>query len=115
MRSSPDDSSPNSSYAVIFTSRRNDRDEDGYARMAAAMERLAGQQPGFLGIESARDAQGLGITVSYWESLEAVEAWRRNAEHLVAQGLGRSAWYEQYAIRVCRVEWETRWSHGEGP
>jgi heme-degrading monooxygenase HmoA len=88
-------------YAVIFTSLRTEGD-NGYGRMAEAMERLAAEQPGFLGIESARDE--LGITVSYWESLESIAAWKQNSRHLVAQQRGRDAWYEEFKVRVCRVE-----------
>src|SRR5215475_3569563 len=88
-------------YAVIFTSHRAEGDH-GYAAMAQKMEELAATMPGFLGIESARD--GLGITVSYWESLEAIAAWKRNAEHLEAQRRGRTEWYSGFALRVCKVE-----------
>jgi heme-degrading monooxygenase HmoA len=88
-------------YAVIFTSLRTEGD-NGYGRMAEEMERLASEQPGFLGIESARD--GLGITVSYWQSLAAIAGWKQNARHLVAQQRGRDAWYEHFKVRVCRVE-----------
>ena len=88
-------------YAVIFTSLRAAGD-NGYGKMAKAMESLASTQPGFLGIESARD--GLGITVSYWESLEAIAAWKANARHLVAQQHGRDTWYEEFKVRICRVE-----------
>lgn len=88
-------------YAVIFTSLRTAGD-NGYGETAARMEELAARQPGFLGLESARD--GLGITVSYWESLEAIAAWKRHAEHLVAQKRGRSEWYSGFALRVCKVE-----------
>ena len=88
-------------YAVIFTSLRTAGDK-GYGKMAEVMEKLAATQPGFLGIESARD--GLGITVSYWESLEAIAAWKANATHLVAQQRGRDAWYEEFKVRICRVE-----------
>lgn len=88
-------------YAVIFTSLRTDGD-NGYGAAAARMEELAAQQPGFLGMESARE--GLGITVSYWESLEAIAAWKRHAEHLVAQRRGRTEWYSGFALRVCKVE-----------
>lgn len=88
-------------YAVIFTSLRTPGD-NGYGEAAARMEGLAAQQPGFLGIESARD--GLGITVSYWDSLAAIAAWKRNAEHLVAQKRGRNEWYSGFALRVCKVE-----------
>jgi len=88
-------------YAVIFTSLRTEGDL-GYARMAEAMEKLAAAQPGFLGLESARD--GLGITVSYWQSMEAIAAWKANAAHLVAQQCGRETWYAEFKVRVCRVE-----------
>ena len=88
-------------YAVIFTSLRTEGDH-GYGKMAEAMERLAASQPGYLGIESARD--GLGITVSYWESLESIAAWKQNAQHLVAQERGRAEWYEEFRVRICRVE-----------
>src|SRR5687767_15917283 len=66
-------------YAVIFTSTRTAVDE-GYGAMADRMVELASQQPGFLGVESTRGADGLGITVSYWASLEAIAAWKANAE-----------------------------------
>jgi len=88
-------------YAVIFTSLRTEG-ESGYGKMAEAMEKLAAAQPGFLGIESARD--GLGITISYWESLESIAAWKQNSRHLVAQRRGRDRWYEEFKVRVCRVE-----------
>jgi heme-degrading monooxygenase HmoA len=88
-------------YAVIFTSLRTDV-AGGYAEMADQMVALAAEQPGFLGVESARE--GLGITVSYWESLEAIRQWKAHAEHLVAQRMGRERWYAAYRTRICRVE-----------
>jgi len=90
-------------YAVIFTSRRTDVD-DGYGAMGDRMVELAAQQPGFLGVESVRDASGLGITVSYWSSLEAIAAWKANGEHRVAQSSGRKKWYEHFELRVAKVE-----------
>jgi heme-degrading monooxygenase HmoA len=80
--------------------------------MADRMVELAAQQPGFLGIESARGEEGFGITVSYWSSLESIRNWRQNAEHQVAQARGRSEWYERFALRVCRVESETEFRSG---
>lgn len=68
------------------------------------MVELAAQQPGFLGVESARDAGGLGITVSYWESEEAIARWKANTEHQVAQAGGKRTWYREYQLRVARVE-----------
>lgn len=88
-------------YAVIFTSVRTDIDE-GYAQMADKMVRLAAEQPGFLGMESARD--GLGITVSYWDSLEAIKNWKNNLEHLAAQKLGHEKWYSSFKTRISKVE-----------
>lgn len=88
-------------YAVIFTSLRTDGD-NGYAAMATEMDALARRQPGYLGIETAREQ--VGITVSYWQSLEAIVHWRRDLEHLVAQRLGREQWYRAYAVRIARVE-----------
>ena len=90
-------------YAVIFTSLRTDGDQ-GYAEMAEEMESLAKKQTGFLEMESARD--GLGITVSYWESLEAIADWKANMDHRQAQKNGIKTWYTWYKVRICRVERE---------
>jgi heme-degrading monooxygenase HmoA len=90
-------------YAVIFTSLRTEIDE-GYGDMASRMIDLASEQPDFLGVESARGADGLGITVSYWASEEAIANWRAQAEHRVAQAHGRGKWYEQFITRVAKVE-----------
>ncbi len=88
-------------YAVIFTSLRTEGDK-GYGAMSDAMEKLARQQPGFLGVESVREV--VGITISYWESLEAIKNWKANTAHLFAQQQGREKWYEQYKVRICKVE-----------
>lgn len=90
-------------YAVIFTSLRTP-DGEGYDEMSAKMVELAAEQPGFLGVESARGADGLGITVSYWESEEAIAGWRAHAEHRVAQVRGREQWYSEFVTRVAKVE-----------
>lgn len=89
-------------YAVIFSSLRTEG-VNGYAETARRMLELARVQPGFLGVESVRD--GLGITVSYWESLEAIRAWKENAEHRLAQARAHD-WYKTFRVRVCRVERE---------
>ena len=86
--------------AVVFTSLRTDGD-NGYAVMSARMEELAAQQPGYLGIEAARD--GLGITVSYWADETSARAWKEVAEHVVAQQRGRDTWYADYRVRVATV------------
>lgn len=90
-------------FAVIFSSLRTPGDA-GYADMAERMVALAAGQHGFLGVESTRGERGFGITVSYWRDLESIAAWRRHAEHRVAQERGRGQWYEHYELRVARVE-----------
>jgi heme-degrading monooxygenase HmoA len=99
-------------YAVLFTSIRTAADPEGYEAMAEQMVRLAAEQPGFLGVESVRDSDGVGITISYWDSLESVHRWGRHAEHLLAQQAGRSRWYERFRLRVSRVEEERVFEKG---
>lgn len=90
-------------FAVIFTSRQTaDIDSRKYAAVAQHMLELAQQQPGFLGVESARE--DVGITVSYWSSREAIRAWGQQAEHLVAQKLGREKFYEHFILRIAEVQ-----------
>lgn len=88
-------------YAVIFTSLRTTGD-DGYEAMSDKMVKLAQKQPGYLGHESARSE--IGITVSYWESLDAIKSWKSNLDHQLAQKFGREKWYSHYKVRICRVE-----------
>jgi heme-degrading monooxygenase HmoA len=90
-------------FAVIFTSRRTPED-GGYGETANRMEELAQRMPGYLGLESARGPDGLGITVSYWATEEAIANWKRHAEHRVAQDRGKREWYEHYELRVAKVE-----------
>lgn len=100
-------------YAVIFTSQRTPGDQ-GYGDMAARMAALAAAQPGYLGVESVRGADGLGITVSYWRSAEDIAAWRRHAEHKIARDTGRSDWYAHYTLRVAKVERACTWAREDG-
>ena len=90
-------------YAVIFTSIQSEHIE-GYTKMAENMERLVRQQPGFIGMDSARGETG--ITISYWEDLKAIKNWRANIDHQTAQELGKEKWYQSYRVRICRVEKE---------
>ena len=88
-------------YAVIFTSHRTDGD-NGYGQMATKMVELASKQPGYLGIESAR--QDVGITVSYWADLESIKNWKADLEHREAQKLGYQKWYSSFKVRISKVE-----------
>jgi heme-degrading monooxygenase HmoA len=89
-------------YAVIFSNIRTDEDDSLYHETAQRMVELAERQPGYLGHESVRN--GLGITISYWDSLDSIRRWKAHAEHLEAQQNGRNTWYAAYKTRVCLVE-----------
>jgi heme-degrading monooxygenase HmoA len=90
-------------YAVIFISKKYFND-DGYSEMAKRMEALSASEPGFLGIQSVRGEDGLGITVSYWKSLEDIRKWKSHLDHRDAQAKGKSDWYQGYQVRICKVE-----------
>lgn len=96
-------------YAVIFVSQRTATGQDGYGSTADRMVELAAQQPGYIGVRSARDAEGLGITVSYWRSLDDIANWRRHAEHSLAREQGRAEWYEHYELQIARIERAYDW------
>jgi heme-degrading monooxygenase HmoA len=89
-------------YAVIFTSIRSGEADEAYANTAKKMAELAAKQPGFLGVESARNE--IGITVSYWESLEAIRNWKADTDHLMAQQMGKELFYTNYKTRIAKVE-----------
>ncbi|GAE29773.1 antibiotic biosynthesis monooxygenase family protein [Halalkalibacter hemicellulosilyticus] len=91
-------------YAVIFTSQRTEKDSKGYKRTAELMVELASKQTGFLGVESSRDHDGLGITVSYWDSLESIKQWKEHMAHQKAKEKGKKDWYSAYITRICKVD-----------
>jgi anti-anti-sigma factor len=98
--------------AVIFTNQRTDADHDGYGSEASRMEHLAAEQPGFIGIESVRGADGLGVTVSYWASPADARDWKHQSDHLLAQRAGRERWYRWYRVRIATVEREYFYDQG---
>ena len=94
---------PERYFAVIFTAQRSLSGHDIYDITADRMVLLARRQPGFMGVESVRGDDGIGITVSYWVDRDAIANWRQQAEHLAAQALGRQEFYEWYRVRVAEV------------
>ncbi|MGO1072200.1 antibiotic biosynthesis monooxygenase family protein [Lysobacter sp. CA199] len=97
-------------YAVIFSSLRTDEGDAAYGEAAERMVELAAQQPGYLGVESTRGADGFGITVSYWADEASILAWKRNLEHAATRERGRKEWYAQFELRVAQVERAYGWS-----
>ncbi len=100
---------PTGAIAVIFIAQRTDADEQGYGVAAAAMDALAATQPGYLGIDSVRNADGFGITVSYWADEASAVAWRANAEHAAIREIGRERWYAHYRLIVTQAVRSYRW------
>jgi anti-anti-sigma factor len=103
--------------AVIFTNQRSEDadDDDGYEAAAAHMEALAAEQPGFRGIDSVRNPDGFGVTVSYWATDADAQTWKRNGEHLAAQRTGRDRWYSWYRVQVATVRREYSYDRVDGP
>ena len=101
---------PPGTVAVIFRSKRNDADAAGYAAAATEMVKAAEQFPGYVGIWSARGADGIGITVSYWKDNAAALAWKNNSAHAAIRAQGREQWYDWYELVVAEVtrgyEWQ---------
>lgn len=95
--------------AVIFVSQRKDSDAQGYAAAAEAMEALAAQQPGYRGVDSARGADGLGITISWWANEASARAWRAHPEHAAIRERGRAEWYSAYEVAVAEVGRSYTW------
>ncbi|HET6872931.1 MAG TPA: antibiotic biosynthesis monooxygenase [Sporolactobacillaceae bacterium] len=91
-------------YAVIFSSKRSQEDEQTYLTVAKRMAALASEQEGFIGMENVQDEHGVGIMISYWNSLEAIEGWNKQSAHSMVQKKGRESWYDQFTVRVCKVE-----------
>ena len=94
-------------YCVTFTSFLKPDDVESYYQTAAKMLELASVQPGFLGYETARGENGLGITISYWQDLESIKNWKQHPEHVTIQQRGLKDWYQQYRTRICKVESDT--------
>lgn len=87
---------------MVFTSRLK-ANADGYAAAARRMVELARAQPGFVGVESARGEDGVGITVSWWETREAIARWRDHPEHVAVRARA-GEWYESWQVRVLKME-----------
>jgi heme-degrading monooxygenase HmoA len=95
--------------SVIFVAQRTALDADGYARAATAMDKLAMQQAGYLGMDSVRGADGLGITVSYWADEASAKAWRDHPDHAAIRDAGRDRWYSDYSLHVAHVTRSYDW------
>lgn len=93
---------PKPYYAVIFISQTITDDAAFNAMQTLVAEKLASAK-GLLGMDRHRTANGLGFSISYWDSLESIRAWRDEKTHARGQKEARDKWYSSYTIRVCQV------------
>lgn len=91
--------------AVIFTSQRTNYNE-GYAVFNEKLEALAMQNKGFIKQESTRQADGFGISISYWKDIESAKQFKQIPLHIEAQQKGKTHYYEWYNVKICKVEKE---------
>lgn len=91
---------------LVRTVRRKDSDDAEYAAAGKRMVELASAMPGFVSYESL----GQGVGIGTFESLEALDAWGKQPEHVRTQQRGRDAFYDSYLIQVCEVIREHRWT-----
>ena len=101
---------PKGAVAVIFISGRNDADPQGYARASDAMVAAAERFPGYLGVESVRGADGVGITVSFWLDDGSARAWKADFEHSSLREQGRTTWYDWYELTVAEITRSYHWA-----
>lgn len=104
---------PPGTVAVIFMSQRSDEDAQGYAAAAEAMRVSAEAQPGYVGMQSVRGEDGIGITISYWKDDAAALAWKANSGHAVIRDLGRARWYDWYELTVAKVTRGYSWAKND--
>lgn len=91
-------------FAVIFSNKIKDAQDPFYQQLSESLRTLALSQDGYLGLESYRNPDGTGTTISYWESKEAILNWKKQSEHVVAQQYGKEKAYAYYSVQVCQVE-----------
>lgn len=88
-------------YAVIFRARTQHLDDD-YFSTAEQLRQLALKNYGCIRFDSLTQGDR-EIAISYWESLDAIKAWKEEATHREAQRHGAQAWYSSYEIEVVEV------------
>jgi len=88
---------------VVFRSRLNDGVGEAFASEAERMEALASAMPGFIGYKVFTAEDGERASIIEFESLDAEQAWRDQAEHLKAQQRGRDEFYAAYQLQVCEL------------
>ena len=88
-------------YAVIFTATVGDQDSR-YRKMAGQLRDLAMTDFGCTEFISVTEGEQ-EIALSYWPDEDAIKDWKQQAEHRVAQQLGKEGWYKYYKVEVVKI------------
>ena len=98
-------------FVVIFRSTRLLDHSELYQEWSEKMEQLVVMQDGYQSHFSFRDPETReGVTVSYFDSEESIKQWHNNPEHLQAQSLGRTHFYESFSVEVAEIRRRYEWS-----
>jgi heme-degrading monooxygenase HmoA len=92
-------------YAVIFEVTPFPQGVEAYLDAAAALKEELEKVEGFISVERFQglNAPQTYLSLSYWESEAAIQAWREHHGHQLAQVRGRNELFRDYRIRVCQV------------
>ena len=91
-------------YAVIFRSKRQDDNHELYYQHDEKLEEKIKSLPGYISHFGIRHPETrAGVTVAYFDSLDAIDSWRKDAEHMDAKKLAKSDFYENYAVEITEV------------
>ena len=92
-------------HIVVFEFTLKEGVRDRYFELAANMREEVEKQPGFIAIErfeSLNDPAKV-VSISTWESDEAIKAWKKNLEHRQAQNEGKESIFKSFRLRVADV------------
>ena len=94
---------------TIFRSRvRADADQEALSRLGEKMFEYATAMPGFISYKDFTAEDGESVSIIEFDSEETLAAWRDHGEHKDAQARGRSEFFSEYHIQVCKPIRESR-------
>ena len=100
-------------FVVIFRSKRTDSNSDLYYEHNDKLAEKIKSVPGYIKHFGVRHPENReGITVVYFENLDAINIWREDLEHKAAKDLAKSHFYENYSIEILELkksyDWDSR-------
>ena len=92
-------------YLIIFEVYPHASQKDRYFELAAQLRETLLKQPGFVHVERFQSLidEGKILSLSCWESEDAIAAWRTHAEHMIVQKEGKDRIFDSYRLRVAQV------------